>query len=164
MYVNILHYLFFYFYPFENVLACDYVLVLYMKLGRQDKCIDLLFYLLQRGWLQMFSYILNILSAACSTKENKDLGSIVKQYTEFLERKEVTDEVINNLHKKKNNRFGSFYLIRIFWIIRNQVTPQEFAVAKYVCEISNALILIKDPATRKASKSLYRMYINLKFF
>ncbi|KAI7856841.1 N-acetyltransferase B complex non catalytic subunit-domain-containing protein [Circinella umbellata] len=79
-----------------------------------------------RVWLQMFSYILNILSAACSTKENEDLGSIVKQYTEFLERKEVVDEV----------------------------TPQEYSMAKYICEISNALILIKDPATRKASNHM----------
>ncbi|KAI9492083.1 N-acetyltransferase B complex non catalytic subunit-domain-containing protein [Zychaea mexicana] len=74
-----------------------------------------------RVWLQTFSYILNILSAACSTKENKDLGGIVKQFNEFLQRKEVPSEV----------------------------TPQEFAVAKYIREISSALVSIKDPATRK---------------
>ncbi|KAI8138978.1 N-acetyltransferase B complex non catalytic subunit-domain-containing protein [Fennellomyces sp. T-0311] len=76
-----------------------------------------------RTWLQMFSYIINILSAACSIKENKDLGSIVKQFSDLLEQKELASEV----------------------------TPVEFALAKYIREISSALVLIKDAAIRKAN-------------
>ncbi|KAI9013783.1 N-acetyltransferase B complex non catalytic subunit-domain-containing protein [Phycomyces nitens] len=70
-----------------------------------------------KTWVQMFSFIFNILSAACDTKGVKDLGSVVEQFTGFLDRENV----------------------------QTNVTLQEYWLAKYVCKLSNALVLSKSP-------------------
>ncbi|KAL0097689.1 N-acetyltransferase B complex non catalytic subunit-domain-containing protein [Phycomyces blakesleeanus] len=69
-----------------------------------------------KTWVQMFSYVFNILSAACDTKGVKDLDSVVKQFTEFLGRESI----------------------------QANVTCQEYWLAKYVSDLSNALVLSKS--------------------
>lgn len=72
----------------------------------------------------MFSFIFQVASAACSIKVEKDLASIVESFNGFLARQDIAQ----------------------------QVTPQELSMAKYVNTLAQALVLIKDPESRKASK------------
>lgn len=67
-------------------------------------------------WVQIISYILTILSIACETKASgRDLTSIALQFKQLLELEET----------------------------KTQVTNQEYALALYVSELTNALVAIK---------------------
>ncbi|KAI8880386.1 TPR-like protein, partial [Backusella circina FSU 941] len=65
------------------------------------------------GWAQIFSYILNILSIVCETKQTRDLDAIASQFKQVLEKQ------------------------------KDSVTQDEYNLALYVSHLTNALIAIK---------------------
>jgi N-terminal acetyltransferase B complex non-catalytic subunit len=65
------------------------------------------------GWAQVFSYILNILSVACETKQTRDLDAIASQFKQMLEKQ------------------------------KESVTQDEYNLALYVSHLANALVAIK---------------------
>jgi N-terminal acetyltransferase B complex non-catalytic subunit len=67
-------------------------------------------------WVQVISYILNILSIVCETKDSgRDLTAVAINLKQLLQRDEV----------------------------KTQITEQEFSLACYVSELTDALLLIK---------------------
>ncbi|KAI9310584.1 N-acetyltransferase B complex non catalytic subunit-domain-containing protein [Dichotomocladium elegans] len=75
-----------------------------------------------KTWLQLFSYVLNILKSTCSsTKGGADIESMVKAFSQFLARDSMKDEVM----------------------------PEEITLAKCVFELVSAYVLVKDQTTRK---------------
>ncbi|KAG0169915.1 N-alpha-acetyltransferase 25, NatB auxiliary subunit [Apophysomyces sp. BC1015] len=73
-------------------------------------------------WLQMFSYILNIMNVACATKENDGFSSMVSNFAQFIVRDDVAQKV----------------------------TPQELWLARYVSALASALVLVKGPDAKSA--------------
>ncbi|CAO3589381.1 unnamed protein product [Absidia cylindrospora] len=71
-------------------------------------------------WLHLFSFIMQILNAACDTKGTKDLAGVVQSYTNFLQ---LDDS-------------------------KEKVTSQELWLANYIHNLALALVLVKDPSTR----------------
>ncbi|ORY95533.1 N-acetyltransferase B complex non catalytic subunit-domain-containing protein [Syncephalastrum racemosum] len=78
-----------------------------------------------KAWLQTFSYILNLLHAACSTKEGVDVTSLSEEFAAFLTRSEVTQHI----------------------------TAQELHLAKLIAQLANALALAKNNKEANASKA-----------
>ncbi|KAI7864096.1 N-acetyltransferase B complex non catalytic subunit-domain-containing protein [Spinellus fusiger] len=83
-------------------------------------------------WLQMFSYILNVLSAACDTKESKDLQNMVEHFGLFL---------------KKDD-------------IQSKVTTHEYWLAQCIYELANALVLSRIPV--KSAENTTKIVESLK--
>lgn len=77
-----------------------------------------------KAWLQTFSYILNLLHAACSTKEGVDIAVLSEEFSAFLSRSEVTQHI----------------------------TAQELHLANLVAHLANTLVLVKND--REASEFL----------
>ncbi|KAL0143185.1 N-acetyltransferase B complex non catalytic subunit-domain-containing protein [Mucor lusitanicus] len=76
-------------------------------------------------WAQIISYILNILSIACETKESgRNLATVVDEFKALLERETV----------------------------KENITEPEYALARYVADLSNALVAIR--ASKDAAPSL----------
>lgn len=77
------------------------------------------------SWVQIISYILNILSIICETKESgRDLTSIASDFRQLLEQENT------------------------------QVTTSELALARYVSGLANALVLIKASKLDNATTEL----------
>ncbi|KAG2237856.1 N-acetyltransferase B complex non catalytic subunit-domain-containing protein [Thamnidium elegans] len=80
-------------------------------------------------WVQIISYILNILSIVCETKESgRDLNTVAADFKLLLERENIKD----------------------------QVTGPEFVLACYVSELTNAFVLIKAARSNDAIEVLNR--------
>lgn len=78
-------------------------------------------------WVQIISYILNILSVVCETKESgRDLNTITSDFKCLLEREDI----------------------------KAQVTGPEFALASYVSKLADALVLIKASKNNDAIEVL----------
>lgn len=76
-------------------------------------------------WVQVVSYILNILSIVSETKESgRDLAAVVTGFETLLERENI----------------------------KEQITEPEYWLARYIADLSNALVLMK--ASKDASSSL----------
>ncbi|KAI8384685.1 N-acetyltransferase B complex non catalytic subunit-domain-containing protein [Radiomyces spectabilis] len=67
-------------------------------------------------WLQTFSYILNIIKAACDTKQAADLASLIQDFTAFLKRDDL----------------------------QNNITNEEIWLAQLICSMGSALLLLQD--------------------
>lgn len=68
-------------------------------------------------WVQAISYILNILSIVSETKESgRDLAAVVNELKALLERQDI----------------------------KSQITEPEYWLARYVADLSNALVLMKS--------------------
>lgn len=81
------------------------------------------------AWVQIISYILNILSIVCETKESgRDVNTVAADFKLLLERESV----------------------------KEQVTGPEFALARYVSELANAFVLIKATRSNDAIEVLNR--------
>lgn len=79
---------------------------------------------LQKTWLQLFSYVLNALKSACSTKGGLDITTLVNDFGAFLTKEDIDKEVTN----------------------------EEWVLAKSTFELASAFALVKDPNSRKESK------------
>jgi N-terminal acetyltransferase B complex non-catalytic subunit len=77
------------------------------------------------SWVQVISYILTILSVVCETKDSgRDLAALAGGLNQVLEREQI----------------------------KNDITVPEFWLARYVSNLTNALVLIKD--SKDATKEL----------
>ncbi|KAJ8657138.1 hypothetical protein O0I10_007218 [Lichtheimia ornata] len=74
-----------------------------------------------KTWLQLFSYVLNVLKSACSTKGGLDITTLVNDFGAFLAKDGIDKEVTN----------------------------EEWVLAKSTFELASAFALVKDPNTRK---------------
>lgn len=91
------------------------------------------------AWVQVLSYILNILSIVCETKESgRDLTTIASDFKKILDQENI------------------------------QITPTELALARYVSELTNALVSIKasklDIATTDLNKATTILEVQCRFF
>lgn len=83
-------------------------------------------------WVQVVSYILNILSIVSETKESgRNLAAVVDEFKALLERENI----------------------------KEKITEQEYWLARYVADLSNALVLMKAskdaiPALKSATDIL----------
>ncbi|KAI8336826.1 N-acetyltransferase B complex non catalytic subunit-domain-containing protein [Chlamydoabsidia padenii] len=73
-------------------------------------------------WLHLFSFIMQILNAACDTKGTKDLSGFVQNYSNFMQRDGL----------------------------KEKITAEEYWLASYVHNLAMALVLIRDPSTRSS--------------
>ncbi|CAO3632493.1 unnamed protein product [Cunninghamella echinulata] len=82
-------------------------------------------------WLLMFSYIFNILSAACDTKGTKDIVGLIKAFGVFLENEDS----------------------------KNKVTTQEYWLATIIYHLGLALTLVKESDSQTKDIDLATDYL-----